>query len=51
MEIVICVVGFVLLIYFTCRPKRKRVKDNLTVEIRPKGLPSDAPWNSWIPPQ
>lgn len=52
-EGIICVIGFVVLIYFTCRPKptKRKKKDTLTKEIHVRGLPPTAPLNSWIPPQ
>lgn len=40
-EDVICIIGFVVIIYFTCRPnpKKKKIKDTLTNEIHINGMP------------
>jgi len=52
LEGIICVVGFVVIIYFACRPKpESKKKDKLTTEVKLRGLPPEAPWNTWIPPQ
>jgi hypothetical protein len=51
-EWIISILGCTALVYFYCRPRpEKNKKDKLTKEIQVKGLPPQAPWNSWIPPQ
>jgi preprotein translocase subunit YajC len=51
-EFIISIIGVMVIMYFSCRPEpAKKKKDKLTKEIQVKGLPPQAPWNSWIPPQ
>ena len=42
-EYIICIIGFVVIIYFCCKPKPEIEEDNLTDEIKSDGLPPSFP--------